>query len=383
MQVLQTNTVKESSEFVGSLEAAEQVELKPETQGRITEILVQSGDRVERGTPLLVLAPDQTVPQLKSAEASVGVAQGNRQVLAGQLRVALKNLEVARTNLASAESSRTLAKINFDRASFLVSQGAIGRFDYDRAKTDLEIKTNQLQATQEQLKAAQASVDQARAAVGQADASIRQAQAQAQVAVVGVGFKQVVAPIAGVVGDMTVKVGDYVSTGQTLTRLVQNGALDLRLSIPANRLSQLRLGLPVELINPATKSSIGEGSISFISPTVDSTTQAVLVKAQFPNPRGTLRNGQYTEARIIWEQAPGILIPTSSVLQVSGKSFVYVSETDATKRDGKQIARMRPVHLGAIQEQKYQVLNGLKTGENLVVSGILRLRDGVPIQPES
>jgi multidrug efflux pump subunit AcrA (membrane-fusion protein) len=89
------------------------------------------------------------------------------------------------------------------------------------------------------------------------------------------------------------------------------------------------------------------------------------------------------EARIVWDQGSGVLIPTSAVLQVSGKSFAYVAETDKSQGETRQVARMRPVKLGEIQEQDYQVIDGLKPGENLVVSGILRLRDGVPIQPES
>jgi multidrug efflux pump subunit AcrA (membrane-fusion protein) len=96
-----------------------------------------------------------------------------------------------------------------------------------------------------------------------------------------------------------------------------------------------------------------------------------------------LKNGQSVEARIIWDRGTGVLIPTNAVLQVSGKSFAYVAEKDNSQGEDRQVARMRPVTLGDIQEQSYQVIEGLKPGDSLVVSGILRLRDGVPIQPES
>jgi RND family efflux transporter MFP subunit len=139
----------------------------------------------------------------------------------------------------------------------------------------------------------------------------------------------------------------------------------------------------VELIDPVTRDRLGTGAINFISPTVDAAAQVVLVKAQFPNPNGRLRNGQSVEARIVWARDTGVLIPTNAVLQVSGKSFAYVAETDDSQGEPQQVARMRPVELGEMQEQNYQVIDGLNPGENLVVSGILRLRDGVPIQPES
>lgn len=381
LQVVQSTTVAKSSEFVGTLEAAGKVDLRPETQGRITEILVQPGDRVTQGTAILTLQPGQTVPQLEGAQASVGMAQANQGATVEQLRVAEKNLDVARTELASAQSSRNLSKTNFERASYLLSQGVIGKYDYDRAGTDLEIASNRVDAAQKKVAAAQASVGQARSVVEQAEAGIRQAEAQVAAAAVNVGFKEVVAPIAGMVGEVLVKVGDVVSTGQTITSIVQNDALDLRLSVPSNRSNQLRNGLTVELIDPGTHQRIGTGQVNFISPTVDSAAQAILVKARFPNRSGSLRNGQHVEARIIWDRGSGVLIPTNAVLQVSGKSFAYVAETDNSQ--GRQVARMRPVKLGEIQDQSYQVINGLKPGESLVVSGILRLRDGVPIQPES
>lgn len=383
LQVLRSSTVANSSEFVGTLESAEKVDLRPETQGRIAEVLAQPGDRVTQGTVILTIQPAQTVPQLEGAQAAVGVAQANQGATMEQLRVAEKGLEVARTELASAQASRDLSKTNFERARYLLSEGVIGKYDYDRAKTDLEISGNRVQVAQERVGQAQASVRQARSVVEQAGAGIRQAQAQVATAAVNVGFKQVVAPISGTVGEVFVKSGDTVSTSQTITNIVQNDALDLRLSVPANRLNQLRQGLMVELIDPTTRQRISTGQVNFISPSVDSTAQVVLVKARFSNRQGGLRNGQHVEARIIWDRGTGVLIPTNAVLQVSGKSFAYVAESDDSQGQVRQVARMRPLRLGEIQEQSYQVISGLKPGENLVVSGILRLRDGVPIQPES
>jgi RND family efflux transporter MFP subunit len=383
LQVVQPSPVIESSQFIGTLESATKVDLRPETQGQIVNVLVQPGDRVEPGTPILTIQPGQTVPQLEGAEAGVNAAQANQRAMVEQLQVAEQNLEVARTELASAHSNRDLAETNFERASFLLSQGAVGSYNYDRAKTDLDIAGDRVDAAQKRVASAEASVSQARAVIDQANAGIQQAQSQVAAAAVNVGFKQIVAPIAGTVGEIFFKVGDVVSGGQTITNIVQNDALDLRLSVPSNRLDQLRQGLTVELIDPVTRDRIGTGAINFISPTVDAAAQVVLVKAQFPNPNGQLRNGQSVEARIVWARDTGVLIPTNAVLQVSGKSFAYVAETDDSQGEPQQVARMRPVELGEIQEQNYQVIDGLNPGENLVVSGILRLRDGVPIQAES
>ncbi|HIK54692.1 MAG TPA: efflux RND transporter periplasmic adaptor subunit [Synechococcales cyanobacterium M55_K2018_004] len=382
LQVLETSTVADSSEYVGRLESLERVDLRAETQGRIAEVRVQPGDRVVPGAIILTIQPAQTVPQLEGAQAGVEVARANRNVMVQQLRTAEKNLEIARSELDSVQAGQRLAKTNFDRATFLLSQGAIGRFDYDRARTELDVSINRVRSAQERVGQAEVAINQARAAVRQAEAGVRQAQSQVAAAEVNVGFKQVTAPIAGVVGEIFVKPGDLVSSAQTITNIIQNDALELRMSVPSNRLSQLRQGLTVELIDPNTRQRISTGQVDFIAPSVDQSAQAVLVKAQFANSNGELRNGQFVEARIIWERGTGLLIPTNAVLQMSGKSFVYVAETDESGGKEQTVARMRPVELGDIQQQSYQVLNGLKPGENLVVSGILRLRDGVPIQPE-
>lgn len=96
-QIVQPGTVVESSQFVGTLESAAEVDLRPETQGRIVKVLVQPGDRVNPGTLILTIQPGQTVPQLQSAQAGVNAAPANQQAMVDQLRMAEKNLEVART----------------------------------------------------------------------------------------------------------------------------------------------------------------------------------------------------------------------------------------------------------------------------------------------
>ncbi len=110
------------------------------------------------------------------------------------------------------------------------------------------------------------------------------------------------APITGEVGDFPVKVGDYVNTGQNLTTITQNENLYLRLGIHAQRASQLRVGLPVELIESKTKKRLVTGKIDFISPEADTNAQTILIKARFPNQNRTLREGQFVQARVIWSK---------------------------------------------------------------------------------
>jgi RND family efflux transporter MFP subunit len=200
---------------------------------------------------------------------------------------------------------------------------------------------------------------------------------------VNLNYKLVLAPIDGVIGDFSFKVGDYVNIGQTLTTITQNNFLDMRLSVPSNNSSQLRLGLPVELIDANTSEKLTAGEVNFISPRVETNAQAILIKARFPNQLGKLRDGQYVQARIVWSQDRGILIPTSVVKRIGGENFVFVAKEETNQGKPQQVVRQRAVELGDVQGDSYQVLEGIKAGERIAISNILKLRDGAPIQPQS
>ncbi|BCL39531.1 efflux RND transporter periplasmic adaptor subunit [Nostoc sp. MS1] len=369
VQQVSTNTTQESDNFVGALEAQQKVTLQPQIQGRIEAILVSSGQRVQKGTPIASLSLDQTQANVANSIAAASAAQAGLTTAQAQLQQA----QAQRTKVAA---NVQLQRTQFNRTQQLVSEGA-------QARQELDVARNNLQTAIADLQAADKQVAAAAAAIRQAQANVRAAQASTAAAQVNVNQKRVVAPITGVVGEFPVKVGDYVNTGQTITTIIQNDALDLNLGVPSNRLKQLRIGLPVQLIDPTTQQLIGTGAINYISPTVSSNQQSILSKARFNNSQGRLRDGQYVQGRIIWNQQPGILIPTVAISRIGGQSFVFVTENTTVNGKPQQIVHQRLVRLGDIQGTNYQVLDGLKPGETIVTSGILKLREGTPIQPQS
>jgi len=369
VETLSSGNVQESSEFVGTLEAVQRVVVKPEIQGQIQQVLVQSGARVDQGTPIMVLKPDQTAPQLEAAQINAVNAKTARVA-------AIREREVAIAELSTAQSDLELAETNFKRARFLLGQGAIGKFTYDQAKNNLDGARNRLTSAKEGVRLAEVGIQQA-------DGTIREAQAKVDSANVNVGFKQIVSPIVGVVGDIPVKVGDYVTTGQTVTTITQNSAMELRISVPSNNMARLKMGLPVELIDPNTKQKIAAGSINFISPDVNSQAQAVLVKARFPNQNGQLKNGQFVQAKVIWSQNPGILVPVTAVTRTGGQGFVFVVNEATQDQKTQTVVEQRPVTLGEVKGDRYEIVKGIKPGEQIATSNILKLRNGATVQPES
>lgn len=368
-KTLEPGTVEDSSEFIGALEAQQRIDLKSEVNGRIAQIFVTSGEGVRQGQPILQLRPDRVGAEVSSAQAAAQAAGFAQQAAQAQV-------DGAQANLARAQSDLQLAQTDFNRSRSLASRGAISRQELDGAQNRLEAARAAEKSAQEGWRAAQASLEQA-------TANLRQAQAQVNVKQEDLGFTRVVAPVAGRVGDMALRLGDVVSAGQILTTIVQNQDLFLRLQVPSSRAAQLSLGLPVELLNPDTGESLATGTLGFIAPDVDAGAQSILVKARFPNEARLLRDGQLVRARIIWSTTTALLVPTVAVTRLGNQSFVFVA-TEQTNDQGQplQVAAQRPVQLGAIQGSNYRVLEGLKAGDQVVVTNILKLRDGLPINPQ-
>lgn len=232
-----------------------------------------------------------------------------------------------------------------------------------------------------QLKAADRRILATQAAVKENDAAFRRSQANARAAREDLQDYRIQASIDGVIGDLPVKTGDYVNTGDLLSTLTQNQVLELRLSIPVEHESDLELGTSVELRLQPDSDPLTIGQISYVAPRVDSNAQSILAKARFPNPGGRLRDEQFVRAKVIWSQRPGLLIPTQAVSFVGGQPFVFVVQE--TSKGNQQTVQQRPIKLGEIQGNNYPVLSGLKNRDRIVTSGILKLSDGTSIIDEA
>lgn len=370
VQVLQPGTFEDSADFVGSLEAEQRVELKPEVAGRITQILVSPGGAIGPGQAVVRLSPDQAQAQVAGAQAGAEAARFGRETAQAQL-------EAAQAQLARTQADVELAVAEFSRIERLVGAGALSRRDLDNANNQLAVAQAAQTQAQETVRAAQSQVQQAASTFSQAQAEVDRSQGD-------LGFTQLNAPIGGLVGDIPLRVGDFVDVGQTITTITQNQSLLLRIQVPTTRSEQLRLGIPVELLDPESGNPLATGSVGVISPEVDPAGQSVLVKARFPNDAGNLRDGQFVRARLIWDTTAALLVPTVAVSRLAGQSFVFVAEQQ-TQADGQTmtVASQRPVQLGPLQSGRYQIIDGLEAGDQIVVSNILQLQDGVPIAPET
>ncbi|MGB7415833.1 MAG: efflux RND transporter periplasmic adaptor subunit [Thermosynechococcaceae cyanobacterium] len=368
LQRLQPGVIEEGTSFVGNLEAQTGIELKPKVEGRVTQIFVSSGATVQSGRPIVQLSAAKSQAEFRASLATISSARADRNSAQAQLGV-------TKAERASALAEVDLQKTEYNRISQLVKQGVLARRELDRVTRDLNSAQAALSVANEQIQAAQANIEATEAAMAENKANASALREDLL-------DTQVVAPIGGVVGDIPVKVGDYIDVGETLTTITQNQTLEIKLAIPLERRDQLRVGLPVEVRSFQNNETLATGNISFISPTANAATQSVLAKATFSNANGTLQDAQRVSGTVIWKKRTGVLVPTTAISRLGGETFVFVAKTSEEKPDAL-VAQQRPVQLGNIQGNSYQVISGLRPGETIVVSGILNLSDGAPIKAQS
>lgn len=309
--------VERASEYIATLKSRRSTTIQPQVEGFLTRIAVQSGQQVARGAVLFVV---DSAPQ----QAALAALESTRAIRNAEL-------EYARQDAA--------------RAKTLLAAGAVSQREMELA------------ATAERTAAA---------ALNAVDEQIRQQKSQ-------LGYYTINAPTAGMVGDIPVRQGDRVTTATVLTTIHENDVLEAYVSVPVQQAADLALGLPVRIVDNAGK-VLATNPVTYVSPTVEPT-QTVLAKAVIVDGRGTFRSDQIVRARIVWDQAPGVTVPLTSVVRVNGQYFVYVVD-----RTGEQpTARQQAVTLGEIVGNEYVVEDGLAPGEELIVGGTQKIQDGAPI----
>ena len=322
VQIAQAAPVNETTEYVATLKSRDSAVIMPEVEGQITQIYAHSGDRVSAGTPLMQIDPRKQEATLNSQE---------------QMRAA---------QAANVE----LAQQQFDRTSGLYKAGVVSKQDLDQA---------------------QAALDTAKAQLQSLEAQVKQQQVQLH-------YFKVVAPRAGVVGDIPVRVGDRVVTSTLLTTVDQPGALEAYVYVPVERSSELKMNMPVQIVD-ANGKPLADSRVTFISPQVDPSTQSILVKARISNQRDRLRTSQFIRARIVWGERQAPRIPVLAVTTLGGQYFAFVAQTE----NGKIVARQKPLRLGQMIGNDYVVLQGINAGDKIIVSGTQFLTDGAPVMPQA
>ena len=324
VQTVTSVTIPDTTEYLSVMKSRHSANINPQVEGQITKIFVKSGDHVKTGQTLLQIDPLKQQATVSSQEASRAAQQASVQ----------------------------LAKVSFERAKRLSEAGVISKAEYDSAQSTYDSAVAQLKSQDEQVNTQKAELH----------------------------YYAVSSPMNGIVGDIPVRIGDRVTVASLLTTVDEPGALEAYVYVPVERASSLKVGLPVKLLNEAGE-LLANTTIAFVSPQVDPETQTVLAKAGVPNAnaQARLRISQQLRAQVKWGQREGATIPFLNVTRINGQYFAFVTENT-----GKgTVARQKLVKIGDNVGNDVEVLDGIKPGDHLIVSGTQFLQDGAPVSEQA
>jgi membrane fusion protein, multidrug efflux system len=328
--VVATN-VPMSVEFIGQLDSPQNVEVRARVEAFVDKMLFTEGTEVKEGAPLFKLDD----------------------------RPYQETLAAAKGSLAEAEAALNKYEKDVARLKPLAAKHAVPQQDLDHAV---------------------ASVD-----VGKA--SVLSAKARVESALLDLSYCDIRSPITGLIGAKQVSIGDLVGKGSP-TLLATISTLDpiwfycnvgevqfLKADAETRRAGKKMEDLPLTLILANGSIHPGKGKFVFIDRAVDPKTGTLRVRAEFPNPEKLLRPGMFSRVNVdIGARPDSILVPERAVTELQGKSFVWVIDQDKK-------ASQRPVKLGGQFGENLLVLEGLQPGERIVVEGLQKVREGLPVQP--
>lgn len=330
MQVMPVRTVAaemqpvaQSSEYMATIKSRRSATIAPQVSGVLTNILVHSGQQVKSGQVLMTIDSRQQQANVASLEAT------ERQQKAAY---DYNTIEVARQKK-------------------LFDEGITSRQAYQQEEQTYQNSKASYEAAVEARKTQQQLLD----------------------------YYTIRAPFDGIVGDIPVHVGDYVSSGSSgtmLTTLDENQDLEAYIYIPTERAADVRMGLKVDLLDNAGN-VVEKTSIDFVSPQVDSTLQGILVKAPVHSGPQVLRNSQMLEARVIWSTKPMVVVPVLAVIRQNGMPFVFLMN----QVNGHYEAEQKAITLGQTVGNNYSVSAGVNAGQRVIVSGTQFLVNGMRVQP--
>ncbi len=264
-----------------------------------------------------------------------------KRVRAGDVLVRLDTRQ-EQAQLQAAEAQRSLSNVNFERQRGLREQGITSQADYDKSLAEN--------------KQAIAQTGEMRAAIGR---------------------KTIRAPFTGVLGIRQVNLGQYLKPGDPIVSLQSLDPVYVNFTVPQQQVGNLRQGADVRVTaegidTPAT------GKITAVNSIVDESTRNIQVQATLSNSDGKLRPGMFVQSEVVLgAPTPVVALPTSSIAYAPYGNSVFIV-TEMKGKDGKPFSGVRQqfVKLGASRGDQVAVVDGVKPGEEVVTSGVFKLRNG-------
>ena len=260
--------------------------------------------------------------------------------------LALLDTRQEQAQLTAAEAQRDLARLNFERMRGLLNERVISQSEFDRATAEQR---------------------QGDARVGEIRAAIAR--------------KTIRAPFSGVLGIRRVNLGQYLSGGDALVTLQSLNPIYVNFGVPQQSSGQMRVGRSVRITSDSLPGVEFSGRVTAIDSIVDEATRNIQVQATLANPGGKLRPGMFVQAEAgVGSTSTIVALPASAISYAPFGDSVFVV-TDLKNPAGQSYRGVRQqfVKLGPARGDLIAVTSGVKAGEEVVTSGLFKLRNGAAV----
>ena len=315
--VIGANASAQDYIYSGEVRGRFERQLAFQVGGKVTKRFIELGSTVRAGEVLM---------QIDSKDLQQTVNSSSAQVY-------------------SAESQLKLAKNNLSRYQQLYAQGAISRAQLDQYQNEYEV----------------------------ASASVQQTSAQLSQGVNQLNYSLLYADQPGIISSISVEAGQVVSAGQTILTIVQDGEREIEISVPENRIEELRKATQFKVAFWALPSTTVEGKVREIAPMADATTRTYKVRISLINPPQEIKLGMTAAVTINNAmQTASLTIPLSAVYHTGSSPEVWVIKDN--------VVNLRSVQTGNFSGNQIQILAGLNPGETIVTAGVQKLRPGQKVR---
>ena len=398
---VETTSIARTVNATGTVAAYDLLPVLARANGlQIKQVLVKEGDVVATGQLMAVLDDsvlqaqiDQALAEVESEKATLlerkaAVTQAEAalsQAIASQAE-AEAGREQAIASLAQARADLAQARRELARSDQLENEGAIALQELENSRTAAENATEavrvaeanirsaeaRIRSTQANISSTRARVGSAQANVSSARANVRSQQAEVKQLQTQLAQTQVLAPSGGIIAERIARIGDVTNGSQQLFSIINNGALELKVTVAETQLPQIKIGAPVQIASDADPRISLNGTVRDIAPLVNAETRQATVNIDLP-PNPLLRPGMFLRAAITSQKVESLTVPYEAVQwQPDSSAIVYLIE-------GKNNARARRVEVGTNMggdRSKLEIKSGLRPGDRVIVAGAGFVKDG-------
>ena len=375
-------TVPIYSEFVGQTRADETVELRARVEGILQKVHFAEGTAVRRGQLLFTIDKRPFQASLQSARAIL--AKANSDFAQAQQRT---DVLQAQAELADAQAVLSKAQQDLNRMRPLAAEKAVTELELDASIAAEKSARATVDARRANLTNLEAAV---KYTIERAAAEVSAAKARVTHAELELSYCSIYSPINGIIGFLQVDEGNLVGRGDATLLATVSLSNPLLVDFNLSEIDFLTLTDPdpnrtgkkprdsrFELILSDNSIHPAQGSFKVIDRAVDPQTGTMKVEASFPNPGGYLRPGQFARVRVpVAEKENAILVPQRAVQELQGAKTVLVV-------DAQNKVQLRTIKIGDKSDNYVIVLEGLNSGERVIVEGIQKARPGTLVRPSN